>query len=314
MGPASESMADSQAREEFLLAQAVVGGTSKRKFSDYELHEEVRRVLQTRVLQTRPHQMTSVTLPEGATFGWRAPRDATLPVIGHQAMTVFPLSKGNPSDANVIMGSLSDDMLAKLGAGKVWFETNVVDRPIINVFGPKAQARRVQVLGVNAYKYSGRMHPAMAMPEWLEEVVLEVANRVGFGVAMPAGFRFATPHLIVLANLYEKPLPDYDGKFRTVDTIGWHADSEDGLCEGASILSISVGQPRVFEMRARERGIGDNGIVFSKKLAHGTVLAMRGARCQADYEHHLGNLPMKERVAAGSRLNITLRLVKGWRV
>jgi alkylated DNA repair dioxygenase AlkB len=94
----------------------------------------------------------------------------------------------------------------------------------------------------------------------------------------------------VLLNLYRS------GR----DSVAWHADDERELGPRPAIASVSLGTPRTFAMRARDRSKA-----FSIVLEHGSLLLMRGdsQRC---YQHAV---PKEPRIA-GERINLTFRTIR----
>ena len=97
------------------------------------------------------------------------------------------------------------------------------------------------------------------------------------------------PFNSVLANRYR------NGR----DSMGWHADDEPELGERPLIASVSLGAPRVFQLKPR-----GGGRTQSLLLTHGSLLLM-GGETQRLYVHAL---PKTAR-PVGERINLTFRWV-----
>lgn len=93
----------------------------------------------------------------------------------------------------------------------------------------------------------------------------------------------------MLANLYR------DGR----DGVGWHADNERELGPDPVVASISLGAPRRFRFRSKDRTRQ-----LDMMLEHGSLLLMAEGT-QTAWEHCL---PRSTR-AVGTRVNLTFRRV-----
>ena len=131
-----------------------------------------------------------------------------------------------------------------------------------------------------AYRYSGlQLRPAAwtaclaEVREWLH----------GF-----TGHAFNS----VLANLYR------DG----ADSMGWHSDDERELGPRPVIASLSLGEPRRFVLRRRDRHRDKRELV----LADGSLLVMAGGT-QSNWQH---SLP-RARTVTEPRINLTFRKIRG---
>jgi len=83
------------------------------------------------------------------------------------------------------------------------------------------------------------------------------------------------------------------------DKMGWHRDNEPELGKTPTILSVSLGATRDFQLRhihTKER--------HDIPLEHGSVLVMQG-RSQQYWEHQL---PARKRIHEG-RINLTFRTI-----
>ena len=102
------------------------------------------------------------------------------------------------------------------------------------------------------------------------------------------------PPNAVNANLYR------NGR----DSVGWHADNEwiFGLVQQeATVVSLSLGQRRAFQIRLRNAKIG----AVSVRLGQGGICVMEGM-LQKYYVHRV---PV-ERELTGMRINLTWRWIR----
>jgi alkylated DNA repair dioxygenase AlkB len=100
----------------------------------------------------------------------------------------------------------------------------------------------------------------------------------------------------VLANAYR------DGN----DSMGWHSDDEQELGPRPLIASLSLGAPRRFLLRPRQRRSDGRRVSTALVLDHGSLLLMRG-ESQRCFQHALP----RTRQPVGLRVNLTFRLVAG---
>jgi alkylated DNA repair dioxygenase AlkB len=101
----------------------------------------------------------------------------------------------------------------------------------------------------------------------------------------------ATRYNSVLLNLYR------DGN----DSVGWHSDDEKELGVEPVIASVSFGQTRTFQLKAKKRaGTGTTKI----ELTPGSLLVMRGAT-QRNYVHAV----LKSSKVDRPRINLTFRTI-----
>jgi alkylated DNA repair dioxygenase AlkB len=94
----------------------------------------------------------------------------------------------------------------------------------------------------------------------------------------------------VLANRYR------DGR----DSMGWHADDEPELGAQPVIASLSLGAPRRFLLRSRDRRQRAELL-----LTHGALLVMQG-QTQVRTQHSLPKSPG----TLGERINLTFRCIR----
>jgi alkylated DNA repair dioxygenase AlkB len=99
----------------------------------------------------------------------------------------------------------------------------------------------------------------------------------------------------VLINKYE------NGKH----SLGWHSDKATNLVVGSSIVSISLGQERWFEMKPRK----NNKTAVKQVLGNGSMLVMN----YETQEHYLHRVPkMKLPGDSKPRINLTFRHLKDY--
>lgn len=102
----------------------------------------------------------------------------------------------------------------------------------------------------------------------------------------------------VLCNLYRS------GR----DSISWHSDDEASLGRRPTIVSLSLGDSRVFSLRKKPPAAEGGDFTFSPHikvpLNHGTLLIMEGAT-QDDWQHQVA----KEYHDRGPRINLTFRTI-----
>lgn len=149
----------------------------------------------------------------------------------------------------------------------------------ITLFGKThQQPRLICWMGDASYRYSGRTYA----PTTWHPAVAALRDRV----AEHCGAAFNS----VLINLYR------DGN----DSMGWHADDEPELGAQPVIASVSLGAPRDFRMRRKDRSAPPASLA----LEHGSMLCMRGDT-QLNWQH---SLPRRVRETA-PRINLTFRKI-----
>jgi alkylated DNA repair dioxygenase AlkB len=138
------------------------------------------------------------------------------------------------------------------------------------------------------YTYSRREYKPLT---WIPEL-LSLKLRVEEATPVVAYTNLHLPRAsynAVLCNLYR------NGN----DSVGLHADNEPEM--GPVIASVSLGSERLFRLRAKE----GRTVVFSKPLAHGSLLIMAGSM----QEHFRHEVP-KEPGVARPRINLTFRRIE----
>lgn len=151
----------------------------------------------------------------------------------------------------------------------------------LRLFGRELPAPRLSCWIGDAdahYRYSGvRFEPRPWTPAL-------AALRDRLNELLGAGFNS------VLGNLYRSG----------ADSMGWHADDEPELGPRPLIASLSLGAPRRFLLRSRDRR--ERAAIW---LDHGSLLVMEG-RTQQLTQHCL---PKTAR-AVGERINLTFRQIQ----
>lgn len=152
----------------------------------------------------------------------------------------------------------------------------------IRIFGKTyPQPRLTALFGNNGktYTYSGITMSPLPFDAILEEIRKKVQQL--------SGCEFST----CLLNLYR------DGS----DSNGWHADNEKELGNNPVIASVSLGQPRYFQMKHRRQRDQKLKIL----LEPGSLLLMKGPT-----QHHwLHQLP-KSKKPMQARINLTFRYIQ----
>eukprot|EP00747_Dinoflagellata_sp_TGD_P185148 gnl/TRDRNA2_/TRDRNA2_41526_c0_seq1.p1 gnl/TRDRNA2_/TRDRNA2_41526_c0~~gnl/TRDRNA2_/TRDRNA2_41526_c0_seq1.p1 ORF type:complete len:254 (-),score=30.47 gnl/TRDRNA2_/TRDRNA2_41526_c0_seq1:199-960(-) len=151
----------------------------------------------------------------------------------------------------------------------------------VRVFGKVyPEPRLTCYYGDKPYTYSGRtVHPR----PWSENpVVSEIRRRV----EAATGEVFNS----VLCNRYRSG----------ADTVGWHADNEKVYGPMPTIASVTLGEPRDFDLRENDGRQGR----FRLKLGHGSLLVMSG-NVQNRWQH---SLPRRLTIK-GERVNLTFRRI-----
>ena len=173
----------------------------------------------------------------------------------------------------------ADRALARLWRELDW------SRREITLFGRRVlQPRLVAWYGEPdaIYRYSGLTLEPLPWHPLLRTLKSRVEER--------SGCRFNS----VLANAYR------DGN----DSMGWHSDDEKELGREPVIASLSLGAPRRFLLRPKNRAPGQPAERLALPLAHGSLLLMKGTS-QQRFQH---SLPRTRR-PVGLRINLTYRRV-----
>lgn len=154
-------------------------------------------------------------------------------------------------------------------------------QPAIKIFGKAVKIPRQQVWMGDphcSYKYSG----VLFEPEPWHPLVKQLTESVN----KLCQSRFNS----VLLNWYA------DGG----QHMGWHSDDESELGESPKIASLSLGQPRFFDLKHKHLGTQ-----LKLELGHGSLLLMAG-QCQAFWQHRVRKMASATR----GRINLTFREIK----
>lgn len=113
--------------------------------------------------------------------------------------------------------------------------------------------------------------------------------------------------LLTLKNQIESLLPEL--KFNSVllnhyrnglDKMGWHSDDEKEMGINPTIVSVSLGATRRFDLRNKS----DKNKVFKLDLTNGSLLIMRG-----ELQHYwVHQVPQQKRITE-ERINLTFRKI-----
>ena len=146
----------------------------------------------------------------------------------------------------------------------------------------------------------GKSHPAPRLSCWVSDPTMSYSY--SYTRMEPTPW---TPTLLILKERIEKStgctfnsvLLNYyrDGQ----DTTGWHSDDEAELGRNPVIASISLGAPRDFLLRHKNK---DRKHKIT--LENGSLLMMKGAT-QHFWQHHV-----PKRANAFGRINLTFRTIK----
>lgn len=140
--------------------------------------------------------------------------------------------------------------------------------------------RRVAFFGPHDYRYTGLLHPARALPAWLDDVRRRIEETARH------------PFNTVLMNLYRSG----------ADSVSWHSDDDYPHGGHPAVASLSLGATRRFRIahrREREQR-------YAVELTDGGLLLMT-ERSQLDYRHALP----KTTASVGARINLTFRFMSG---
>ena len=135
--------------------------------------------------------------------------------------------------------------------------------------------RKTIFFGFVSYTYANVMHPPLRVPGFL------------LGLLTQANELFKCNCNSVLVNAY-RCQSDY---------VGFHADDEPSIVNGSTIVSISIGEERLFLFK---RNI--DGEIRKVLLPSGSILVMTG-NLQSEWTHSLPKCPHP----CGKRFNITFR-------
>lgn len=137
------------------------------------------------------------------------------------------------------------------------------------------QPRLIAWCGALPYRYSGQTLQPLPVPSHLQPILSRVNQTAN------AEFNH------ILLNRYR------DGQ----DSMGLHADNEAELGASPVVATLSLGCPRRFLVRAKDRTVA-----WQEPLASGSLLVMHGD-CQHEFKHELP----KQKTVTEERLSLTFR-------
>jgi alkylated DNA repair dioxygenase AlkB len=147
--------------------------------------------------------------------------------------------------------------------------------------------RSVAFYGPCSYQFSGCSLPATLDSDWPDSLRWMIRNlNAKFGLDLNS----------VLLNKYA------DGS----ESVNWHSDDEVELGPQPTIVSISLGETRTFELRRKlsTSSIAQQPADLLIKLNHGSALVMADFT-QAHWQHRIGKTQQK----CSPRINLTFRSV-----
>lgn len=155
---------------------------------------------------------------------------------------------------------------------------------LVKMAGKYVKTPRWQQSYLKPYWFSGMMHEALELPKAFQPF-MNWAN------TLYQEWTFNQ----VLINWY------LDGKHY----IGPHSDAEHQIVKGSPIVSISLGQERVFRVRAK----GDGGIILDLDMPNNTYVSMCG-KMQERFLHEVPKVDGAKGAKMDRRINITFRVFK----
>jgi len=197
---------------------------------------------------------------------------------------IYQVLRGNhPTPQRLIDDRGTVDLYKGLFVGlfDVIREETPWDQQSLEMYGKQIPLPRLTAwYGEDEYTYSGVTNkPTQWTPKLLE--IKEVLQRV-------TGETFNS----CLLNLYR------DGQ----DSVSWHSDDESELGDSPVIASISLGDPRKFQLKKQNEKKSEKEQRISVLLEDGDLLVMGGEL----QKHWLHQIPKTKR-PVGPRINLTFR-------
>lgn len=152
----------------------------------------------------------------------------------------------------------------------------------ILMYGKEIEIPRYQSNYLKDYKFAGKTFPGKLLPSQFQPF-LDWANSLGFGLFNG-----------VLINFYENK-----------HYIGQHRDNTDNLVNRSPIVSISLGEKRLFRIRKSE----NKTRVLDIEMRERDYIIMCGDM-QKDYTHEIVKITGKKLLNTGNRINVTFRIFK----
>ncbi len=194
------------------------------------------------------------------------------PAPPRSATTRFPLD----AERHVLLGRLPDAALPSASGFETLWNLHPDGFRTIQLHSRLVQLPRWQQAYGRDYRFSGQISQALPIPP-------------DFLPFLTWGREAIEPHLdSMLVNWYDGTLGHY---------IGRHRDSAIGMRQGAPIVTVSLGETRIFRMR-KWRGDGQHDFAVD----HGSVIVMPYDTNRA-WTHEI----VKSKRATGRRISITMR-------
>jgi alkylated DNA repair dioxygenase AlkB len=180
-------------------------------------------------------------------------------------------------------GQLPNELVNTYTFNEIW-RLHPEDYSELFIMGKTVKTPRWVQNYLRSYQFSGTTQPALPLPKQFEPFLMW-ANTLDTNVVYNQ----------VLVNWYA------DGKHY----IGPHSDSEKQLVKNSNVLSISLGQERMFRIKRKS----DHSVVLDINMPHNTYLIMCG-KIQERYLHEVPKVTGNKGDAMGKRINITFRVFK----
>lgn len=154
-------------------------------------------------------------------------------------------------------------------------------------------------------KVYGKLHPTPRLSCWMGEAHLNY----GYSHTRME----AVPWSPTLLGIKEEIQTHTEASFNSVlinyyrdgqDSNGWHSDDEPELGKNPVIASVSLGAPRDFHLRHKNRSSMTKKSSHKMTLENGSLLMMKGTT-QHYWQHHI-----PKRAHAQGRINLTFRTIK----
>lgn len=155
----------------------------------------------------------------------------------------------------------------------------------VKILGKIVETPRWQQTYGRSYNYTGMVHEALPIPQQLQPF-LEYAQKL-------------YPEFVfnqILINWYQNGL----------HYIGAHSDNTKPLVKDSPIVSISLGEERIFRIKEKQTKKKVKDIILKDKI----VITM-GGEFQTHYTHEVPKITGKKGEQLGRRINITFRCFKG---
>ena len=178
-------------------------------------------------------------------------------------------------------GTLSDDI--QFDFDKLW-DLHPTQYNKVKILGKIIDTPRWQQTYGKSYNYTGMHHDALPIP-------LEINPFLDYVQHLYPEYTFNQ----ILINWYENGL----------HYIGTHSDNIEPLVENSPIVSISLGETRIFRIKEKQTKTK----ILDISLKHKTVITM-GGLFQKEYTHEVPKVTGKKGEQLKKRINITFRCFK----